>query len=382
MDREVRMFVEEMRLQDVSYSGTPGPSHSPAPEGITLSRIDTVYADPRWVKGVKAGYMEGPDKMQDRKGQCPGMVTVDVKVGEPGDDQEDEQGSNEQGVSLRPRVKWPEEGDEKWQQWEQQVHVEMRKGSHVHQATRSAARVCGFNKQEGESQAQPKLQRLVLTLRKRQHEEVEARAQAEGAEWQTEVTQAKKRVRAARRAVEKEHERIYQKVVAEHDPYMERAVPYKSLRYIRELTEAGKQQEIRAVRVQDGRVTGNKREVLEEVAQSFRRQHKQGQQELSGITRRMIRALPRVFTAEQSRDIHRSRVTLGEIKEAVQALKRKKSPGVDQLVPEAFQHLEAPQLDGLARMVTEVLRTGEPPAEWGGKVRPLYKKGDHLRLGN
>ena len=90
-----------------------------------------------------------------------------------------------------------------------------------------------------------------------------------------------------------------------------------------------------AVRLQCGRVTGNKKEVLEEVAQSFRRQHNQGQQELSGITRRMVRALPRVFTAEQNEDIHRSRVTLGEIKEAVKALKGKKSPGVDQLVAEA-----------------------------------------------
>ena len=156
----------------------------------------------------------------------------------------------------------------------------------------------------------------------------------------------------------------------------------ESLWYIRELAEAGKPQEIRAVRLQCGRVTGNKKEVLEEVAQSFRRQHNRGQQELSGITRRLVRALPRVFTAEQSEDIHRSRVTLGEIKEAVKALKGKKSPGVDQLVAEAYQHLEAPELDGLAGRVTEVLRTGEPSREWGGKVRPLYKKGDHLRPEN
>ena len=182
--------------------------------------------------------------------------------------------------------------------------------------------------------------------------------------------------------MEEEHERIYQKVVAEHERYMERSVPYKSLRYIRELAEAGKPKEIRAVRLQCGRVTGNKKEVLREVAQSFRRQHNQGQQELSGFTRRMVRALPRVFTAEQSEDIHRSRVTLGEIEEAVKALKGKKSPGVDQLVPEAYQHLEAPELNGLAGRVTEVLRTGKPPKEWGGKVRPLYKKGDHLRPGN
>ena len=95
VDREVRMFVEEMRLQDVSYSGAPGPSHYPAPEGSTPSRIDAVYADPRRVRGVTAGYMVGPDKMQDRKRHCPMMVTVDVKVGEPGDDEEDEHGSDE-----------------------------------------------------------------------------------------------------------------------------------------------------------------------------------------------------------------------------------------------------------------------------------------------
>ena len=194
------------------------------------------------------------------------MVTVDVKVGEPGDDEEDEQGSDEEGVSLPPQVKGPEEGDESWQQWGQQMHVKMRSGSHVHQAMRSAARVCGFNRQEGESVAQPKSQRLVATLRKRQQEEVDGRAQAEGAEWQAEVTQAKKRVQAARRAVEDEQKRVYQKVVAEHERYMEGAVPYKPLRYIRELAEAGKPQEIRAVRLRVGRVMGNKRGVLEKLA--------------------------------------------------------------------------------------------------------------------
>ena len=239
----MRKFVEEMRLQDVSYSGAPGPSHYPAPEGSARSRIDAVYADPSWVKGVTAGYMVGPEEMQDRKGHCPMIVTVDVKVGEHGDEQEDEQGWDEEGVSLPPMVKWPEEGDERGQQWGQRVHAEMRQANHVHQAMRRAAQTCGFTKQGGESQAQPKLQRLVATLRKRQHEEVEARAQEEGTEWQTGETQAKKRVRTARRAVEEEHERIYQKVVAEHERYMERAVPYKSLRYIRELVEAGKPKE-------------------------------------------------------------------------------------------------------------------------------------------
>ena len=175
--------------------------------------------------------------------------------------------------------------------------------------------------------------------------------------------------------MEEEHKRIYQKVVAEHERYMETAVPYKLLRYIRELAEAIKTQEIRRVRLQDGRVTGNMREVLEEVTQSFRRQHNQGQQELSGITQTMVRALPRVFTAEQSEYIHRNRVTLGEIKEAVRALKGKKSPRVDQLVAEAYQHLEAPELDGLAGRVTEVLRTGDLQWNGGARCGPCTRRG-------
>ena len=97
VDREVRMFVEELQLQDVSYSGAPGSSHYPAPEGSTPSWIDAAYADPRWVKGVTAGYMVGPDEMQDRKGHCPMMVTVDVKLGEPRGNEEDEKGVGRRG---------------------------------------------------------------------------------------------------------------------------------------------------------------------------------------------------------------------------------------------------------------------------------------------
>ena len=104
---------------------------------------------------MTAGYMLGPDKMQDRKGHCSMMVTVDVKVGEPGDGKEDEQGSEEEGVSLPQRVRWPEEGDERWEQWGQQVHVEKRWGSHVHQAMRRAARVCRFIRQEWSRRQSP-----------------------------------------------------------------------------------------------------------------------------------------------------------------------------------------------------------------------------------
>ena len=47
VDRELRKFVEEMRLQDVSYSGAPGPSHYPAPERAVAGR--------RGVRGPQLG---------------------------------------------------------------------------------------------------------------------------------------------------------------------------------------------------------------------------------------------------------------------------------------------------------------------------------------
>ena len=50
-------------------------------------------------------------------------------------------------------------------------------------------------------------------------------------------------------------------------------------------------------------------------------------------------------------------------------------PGVDQLVVQAYENLVAPELDGLAGRITEVLRTGEPPVEWRGTLSLLHKKG-------
>ena len=194
------------------YNKEPGPSHYPAPEGSTPSRIDAIYADPRWVRGVTAGYIVRPEEMQDRKGHCRMMVTVDVKVQGPGEGDGYEQESNEEGVILPAPARWAEEEDvDKRQQGVQQVHVEMRRGSHAHWAMGKAANVCGLSRPEGETQTPPKLQQLVANLRKIQQKEAEVGAKGEGADCEEEVAQAKKGVQEARRAVEDQHGRIYQR---------------------------------------------------------------------------------------------------------------------------------------------------------------------------
>ena len=104
-DWELRLFLEEMRLQDMSYNSAPGPSHYPAPEGSTASRIDAVYANPQCFCGVRAGYTVGPEEIWDKKGHCPKMVAVEVKVGEPGDDEDAEQEADDEGVNPPSPVK-------------------------------------------------------------------------------------------------------------------------------------------------------------------------------------------------------------------------------------------------------------------------------------
>ena len=68
------------------------------------SRIDAVYADPQWVRGVTAGYMVGEEEMKERKGHCPMMVTVEVRVEGPEDEEGKERERGDEGVNLPPLV--------------------------------------------------------------------------------------------------------------------------------------------------------------------------------------------------------------------------------------------------------------------------------------
>ena len=63
-------------------------------------------------------------------------------------------------------------------------------------------------------------------------------------------------------------------------------------------------------------------------------------------------------------------------------LRGKRSRGWTSCWPRHSKNLGAPELDCLAGRVTEVLLTRKPRVELGSRVRPLYKKGDHLRQGN
>ena len=60
---------------------------------------------------------------------------------------------------------------------------------------------------------------------------------------------------------------------------------------------------IKAVRLQDSTVTKDPKVVLEEVVNSFQRQHNTKDEELSAYTEEMISHLPKLYNRTQRRDM-------------------------------------------------------------------------------
>ena len=69
---------------------------------------------------------------------------------------------------------------------------------------------------------------------------------------------------------------------------------------------------IRGVRAQDGTVCNNSKVVIEEVLNSFKRQHNAEDGELSEYTKNLISQPPNLYNRTQRRHIHRTPFTMRE----------------------------------------------------------------------
>ena len=96
---------------------------------------------------------------------------------------------------------------------------------------------------------------------------------------------------------------------------------------------------IKAVRPQDGTVTDHPQVVLEEVLNSFLRQHNTEDGKLSEYTEELISHLPKLYNQTQRRDMHRTQFTIRELDEVLHKLQPGKTPGVDGLPAELYRRL-------------------------------------------
>ena len=94
---------------------------------------------------------------------------------------------------------------------------------------------------------------------------------------------------------------------------------------------------IKAVRLQDSPVINIPKMVLEEVLNSFLRQHNTEDGELSAYTEELISHLPKLYNWTQRRDMHRTPFTIRELDEVLYKLQPGKTPGVDGLPAELYR---------------------------------------------
>ena len=140
---------------------------------------------------------------------------------------------------------------------------------------------------------------------------------------------------------------------------------------------------IKAVRLQDSTVTNDPKVVLEEVLNSFLRQHNTEDGELLAYTEELISHLPKLYNKTQRRDMHRTPFTIRELDEVLYKLQPGKTPGVDGLPAELYRRLPLNLKRHLAARLWDIAigKTDVPP-DWANLVHPLYKKGDWANSDN
>ena len=124
-------------------------------------------------------------------------------------------------------------------------------------------------------------------------------------------------------------------------------------------------------------MTNDPRVVLEEVLNSFLRQHNTEDGELSAYTEELISHLPKLYNRTQRRAMHRTSFTIRELDEVLYKLQPGKPPRVDGLPAELYRRLSLNLKRHLAARLWDIAigKTDVPP-DWAKLVHPLYKKGD------
>ena len=191
------------------------------------------------------------------------------------------------------------------------------------------------------------------------------------------------RLETTRQQHRERHEPRGRDLAQEQQRYLPTPKPYKSLQHVAHVLGETGHRGTRAVRFQDVMVTNNPKMIIEEVVNSFQRQHNAEDGELSNYTKNLISHLSKLCNLTQRRKIHHMPLTLQELNEVLHKLNLEKIPGVDGLPAELYRRLPR----NLKRHVTARLwdiamgRTDMPP-DWASLVHPLYKKGNWANSDN
>ena len=180
-----------------------------------------------------------------------------------------------------------------------------------------------------------------------------------------------------RRQLSEWHVRWAKELAQEQQHYFQNPQPYKSLKHVDKVLGETGHRGIKAVRLQNGTVTNVPKVVLEEVVNSFQRQHNTEEEEISAYTEELLSHLPKLYNWTQRRDMHRTPFTFRELDEVLYKLQPGKTPGVDGVPAELYRRLPVNLKRHLAARLWNITigKTDVPP-DWANLVHPQYKKAD------
>ena len=180
-----------------------------------------------------------------------------------------------------------------------------------------------------------------------------------------------------RRQLREWHIRRAKELAQEQQRYFQNPGPYKSLKHVDKVLGETGHRGIKAVRLQDGTVTNDPKVVVEEVLNSFQRQHNTEDGELSVYMKKLISHLPKPYSQTQRRDMHQTPFTSRELDEVLYTLQPGKSPAVDGLPAELDRRLLLNLKRHLAARLWDIaIGKMDVPPDWAYLVHPLYEKGN------
>ena len=288
----------------------------------------------------------------------------------------------------QPRIKPPGEHDtHKWVAYYRTVQriLGQQDKTDLNLAMRQAATACGLNGQHrtrDDTTPHQDLRSMVTTI---WHDKraLHVAVHSHDLQAQHDAQEIATRVDTTRRQLREWHTRRAKELAQEQQRYFQNPQPYKSLKHLDKVLAETGHRGIKAVRLQDGTVTNNPKVVLEEVLNSFLRQHNTEDGELSAYTEELISHLPKLYNRTQRRDMHQTPFTIQELDEVLHKLQPGKSPGVGGLPAELYLRLLLNLKRHLAARLWDIAigKTDVPP-DWANLVNPLYKKGDSANPDN
>ena len=195
--------------------------------------------------------------------------------------------SDSMDQDAQPPIRPPEERDiPKWRAFYRTVDgiLGHQSSPDLNLAVRHAAATCGLHdggEHEQETTTPQQDLRSMVTAIWCDKQNLHTAIHSPDTHTQQHTHRIAARLETTRQHLRKWHERRAKDLAQEQQTDLQNPRPYESLKHVDKILGETGHRGIRAVRLQDGTVTTNPKEVIEEVLNSFKRQHNAGDGELS-----------------------------------------------------------------------------------------------------